>query len=414
MQLIVLLTGNHLCHNPRVLKEATALARAGFDVEVLGGWFDASLKVRDLSLLKGLPFQYSPVIDLTGLSLKARFWNFGSRIRSRAGRLLYRASGAPNNSQFGPAFYALSGAARKRDANLFIAHSEVALLVARGLLHSGHRVGVDMEDWFSEDLPVQARENRPIALLRSLERELLRQGSHATCSSEAMSLVLAKEYSCRPPTVIYNAFPWSDHRCLDGFLRDRGRKRFPSIHWYSQTIGPTRGLEDLLAALPHLKHEVEVHLRGNPVSNFNEWLKAHVPEAWRPRVFVHGLVPNEELLSRIAEHDIGFAGEMKYCRNKDLTISNKILHYLLAGLAVVASDTSGQREVAGKAPDAVVLYPSGDAFSLAQRLNSLLESPERLRLAKSAALIAAEQTFSWERQEQALLTAVRQALDLAL
>jgi hypothetical protein len=51
MQSIVLLTGNHLCHNPRAMKEASALARAGFEVEVLGGWYNASLKARDLDLL---------------------------------------------------------------------------------------------------------------------------------------------------------------------------------------------------------------------------------------------------------------------------------------------------------------------------------------------------------------------------
>ena len=124
-----------------------------------------------------------------------------------------------------------------------------------------------------------------------------------------------------------------------GCERIEGTRQLRSIHWYSQTIGPGRGLEDLLAALPHLEHVAEVHLRGQPVVDFNAWLSVRVPQAWRHRVFVHSLVPNEQLLSRIAEHDIGFAGEMKYCKSRDLTITNKILHYLLAGLAVVASDT---------------------------------------------------------------------------
>jgi len=54
-------------------------------------------------------------------------------------------------------------------------------------------------------------------------------------------------------------------------------------------------------------------------------------------------VDGDDLLSRIAEHDIGFAGEMPHCRSRDLTVTNKILQYLLAGLAVVASGTAGQR-----------------------------------------------------------------------
>ena len=44
-------------------------------------------------------------------------------------------------------------------------------------------------------------------------------------------------------------------------------------------------------------------------------------------MFVHPVVHNDELLSRIAEHDIGFAGEMKYCQSRDLTVTNKIFTF---------------------------------------------------------------------------------------
>ena len=140
---------------------------------------------------------------------------------------------------------------------------------------------------------------------------------------------------------------------------------------------------------------------------FEDWMKTQsiiAPENIFPR-----LVANDQLLSRIVEHDVGFAGEMKYCPNKELTVSNKILHYLLGGLAVVASDTAGQLEIARQASEAVLLYPSGDARALADVLNSLLASRERLRLAKAAALAAAQNTFCWERQEGALLDAVTRA-----
>jgi hypothetical protein len=125
---------------------------------------------------------------------------------------------------------------------------------------------------------------------------------------------------------------------------------------------------------------------------------------------VHALVSNTELLSRITEHDIGFAGETTLIRSRDLTVTNKILHYLLAGLAVVASETAGQREVAVQAPGGVFLYPSGDAPALAARLNTLLGSADALMRAKSAALAAAEETFCWERQEKALMESIHRAL----
>jgi len=168
-------------------------------------------------------------------------------------------------------------------------------------------------------------------------------------------------------------------------------------------------LEDLFAALPLLTQEAEIHLRGKPVNGFDNWLAYHVPEEWRGRIKVHELVSNAELLSRIGEHDIGFAGETPFIRNKDLTVSNKILHYLLAGLAVVASETAGQREVAMQAPGSVLLYPAGDAPALAARLNILLESADVLKKTKSASLSAAKATFCWERQEKLLLETINHA-----
>ncbi len=160
----------------------------------------------------------------------------------------------------------------------------------------------------------------------------------------------------------------------------------------------------------HLNHRAEIHLRGKPANGFENWLTTHVPDTWRERIFIHDLVSNDELLSRIAEHDIGFAGEMQYCRNKELTVSNKILHYLLGGLAVVASDTTGQREVAEQAKGAVLLYPSGNGLLLAEQLNELLGKPERLADTKAAAIRAAEQTFCWEKYVSKLLRSVEKAL----
>lgn len=405
---IVILTGNHLCNNPRVIKEATTLANAGNRVTVIGGWFDGGLKARDLGLQKAMPFKFRPAIDGTENTLR----RFRLRASVKAGAIAHRFAHIESRCQLGYAYAGLRAASRQA-ADLYIAHSEAAMAVAEDRLDDGSRVGLDLEDWFSEDLPSEARKNRPVRLLRRLEHKLLLAGGHTACPSRAMSEALAREFGCRPPTVVYNAFPWFDRESMDGSFKDRRDRRLPSIHWFSQTLGLGRGLEDLIAALPQLKYEAEVHLRGMPVSGFENWLTERLPEVWRGRIVIHGLVSNAELLSRIAEHDIGFAGETTSIRSRDLTITNKILYYLLAGLAVVASDTAGQREVAEQARGGVLLYPSGDASSLAARLDEMLGSAEALRQIKSAALLSAERTFCWERQERTLLDSISRALELS-
>ncbi len=402
---IVILTGNHLCNNPRVIKEATTLANAGYSVTVHGGWFDEGLKARDIELLRSLPFDFRPVIDGT----QNRFRRFRLRASMKVGTVAHRLARLESRSQLGYTYTGLSAASRGA-ADLYIAHSEAAMAVAEDRLNDGSLVGIDLEDWFSEDLPRDARKNRPVRLLRELERKLLTSGGHSACPSLAMSEALASEFGCRQPTVIYNAFPWSDRKYMDGLVKDRRNLRLPSIHWFSQTLGRDRGLEDLVAALPLLKHEAEVHLRGKPVSGFDNWLASRMPEAWRGRIVVHQPVSNTELLSRIAEHDIGFAGETPSIRSRDLTVTNKILYYLLAGLSVVASDTAGQREVAEQATGGVFLYPSGDASALASLLDEVLGSANVLRLAKNAALASAERTFCWECQAGKLLESIQRAL----
>ncbi len=420
-QSIVILTGNSLCHNPRVIKEATALAAAGFVVEVLGAWTNPELKARDQALLARLPFRFTSVLDAT---LDKLAW-LKCRLRVKMAKVLHERTGRETAWQLGYTTGALVRGARRRKADLFIAHSEQALWaiaqLQSGLLTtatkttkpavSGPRVGVDMEDWFSEDLTSEARMQRPVRLLKSLEQRALSQASHSTCPSRAISEALAKEYGCRPPTVIYNAFPWADRKTLDGEFKDRRDLCIPSLHWYSQTLGHGRGLEELFAALPQVKLPLEIHLRGHRTRSVEDWLWALVPDRWRQCVFLHPLVSNEELLSRIAEHDIGFAGEQKYNRSRDLTVTNKILHYLLGGLAVVASDTAGQREVAAQAGGAVRIYPVGNPQALAGELNQLMASAMELQTAKAAALQAAEKTFCWERQVPMLTNPMTKAMN---
>lgn len=407
---IAILTGAALALNPRPAKEAAALAREGFEVVIYGSGVSRPDLERDRALAQRGGFTFESVVAgespvLPGVSSAA--W---TRLRSRLGRELARVLGVENRWQIGPVRPELLRVALSSDAAYFICHLESAVWVGSRLVERGLAVGVDMEDWYSEDLVPAARRDRPTRLLRALERKLLMGAWHSTCPSLAMSEVLAQEFGCQAPTVIYNAFPWADRGALDGRLRDRRDRSCPSIHWYSQTLGGGRGLEELLASLPDVTEEAEIHLRGVPASGFEAWLAARTPERWRDRIFLHPLVSNEELLSRIAEHDIGFAGETKEIRSRDLTVTNKILHYLLGGLAVVASDTAGQREVAARASGAVNLYPSGNPSALAGQINLLLGRAEILRGAKTAALKAAQETFSWEKQEPRLIDVVRRAL----
>lgn len=126
------------------------------------------------------------------------------------------------------------------------------------------------------------------------------------------------------------------------------------------------------------------------------------PAGVRRKLTVHGLVGNEELLSRIAEHDIGYAGELAEPPSRNLTITNKLFQYLQAGLAVVASDTKGQEEAAALAGKAVQVFPCGGAEALQHALAELILSSEKLDKARQAAWSTGP-NLCWEKEVQKYL-----------
>lgn len=406
--MIAILSGNPLCHNPRVVKEAEALAAAGHDVEVLGSSISQEYRERDTKLTLNKKWKF---IGL--MAGKRGCGKLMQRAKRHLGNQVHRLLGCENWWQLGPMAEALLKEGRKRRADLYIAHSEAGMWVAEELRKLGRPVGIDMEDWFSEDLLPEARKSRPIRLLKKLEKNLLCHGVYSSCTSEAMANALVKEYGCRRPTVVRNVFPLEDREGLDGKWKDRpGMARWMdrndptadrprespvSIHWFSQTIGPGRGLELLFQVLESLQEEFELHLRGN-LKGYEGWLEQVCPYQVRQKLTLHAMVENQELPSRIAEHDIGYAGELNDPKSRNLTITNKFFQYLQAGLAVVASDTAGQIEAAFEAKDAVRIFRAVEKMDLAQKLGELLRNQSALKEMRRSAWEAGAK-LSWENEK---------------
>ena len=411
MAKINIISGIQICNNPRVVKEADALTEAGYEVEVFSSLLrrtDASLETA-LSENKG--WKLTPVIDNSNQSIGQQLRWFNARSRCRIWNKIYRASGWGNVRQLGYAAPEMLRLCRQRKAALNIVHLEQALWVGNQLLNDGERVAVDLEDWYSEDLSSKDRRFRPGYLLRRWEKRLLREGCFATTTSHVMGSALAKAYNCSVPKVLYNTFPRQERHCLDGESIDRNDHKTPSITWFSQTVGPGRGLETLVDALSKVKTPIQIHIRGRCRHGYESSLRSRMPHDSRHKIFFHPCVPHHQLLSRLAEHDIGFAGELSYCRNKNLTISNKLFQYLLAGLKVLASDTEGQKEISNAHPNLLHAFEGDSPTSLASILNKILADKSQIQTDKEEAIKLAETKYCWEESKNILLTTVSEALN---
>jgi len=406
---ICILTQSHLCRNPRVVKESLALDAAGYEVVILTTFTYAGLLAEDLKLLEGSGVKLKGVVNMIPGQSPA-WYRFRERlIRRGAGEVIARF-GADNIQALGYDYPGNLQAAIREQADLYTCHQEISTVIGGKLIKKGFRVAFDFEDWYSHDLLPEANRSRPVGLLEKYEKFALQQGALSYTTSKALAGELAMFSGARPPEVLRNVFPFSDRDRLDHLIKDRSDLSMPSIHWYSQTIGPGRGIEFLTETLSEVETPVEFHLRGNLYQNFREELVRKFPAGKGHKLFFHPLVPHWELLSRIAEHDIGLATEEYIPESRNLTITNKILQYLQAGIAVVATDTRGQQEVASEAPEAVLLFRNRDRKGLAQALNSLLSDREYLRTVKQASLAAASENFCWERQSHRLIEWINQII----
>jgi glycosyltransferase involved in cell wall biosynthesis len=365
-------------------------------------WFDPLFADRDRQLLADKSWPFHPIVDFRGLTLSQKIQRLRMRFQMKLAREWFQKTAIAFPELLGYGARAMLQFAKTFGADLTIVHSEASLWVGQQLRQQGYTVGVDFEDWFSEDLLPAARASRPIAWIQSLEADLARHCIYCLAPSQAMATAIAATYQSAAPVVIYNSFPSVAHPQSQQQYYDRPNLLHPSLHWFSQTIGPGRGLETLLAALPHLQAPVDIHLRGNCPSPYRDWLMAQIPAGWRDRLWVHDTVANSLLPARIAEHDIGLALETSTIPSRHLTVTNKLFQYLQAGLAVVATNTAGQREVLQHYPQAGQLIPSDDAIALAAAINHWVQHPEQLALAKQAAF-QASLTLAWENQAPKLI-----------
>ena len=398
---ILILSSGPLCRTPRVLKEARTLGQAGFNVTVMTLANLARFEAYDREIMSTAPFR-KIALDHFSPGWRAR----GRKTTSRIGTWLARRAvrlGMESAQSLGPAC-SLGRMARKFPADLILAHTELPFCIARRLLAQGRRIAADFEDWHSEDLLPEARKTRPMRLIRRAERELMRGAAYTSTTSQAMAAALHAAFGGRPPVVITNSFP------LQPTPASRLPSGPPSFFWFSQTIGPGRGLELFIAAWRRTAQPSRLCLLGDAGAGYRARLADEVPADRRQYLEFLPLVSPEDLPTVIAQHDVGLALEPNAPPNKDCTISNKILQYFNAGLGVIASNTAGQREALAHAPGAGLIVALEDTEKLTRMLDEWLTDRSRLAAMGAAARRAAEETYCWEKEAPRLVAAVEAAL----
>ena len=405
MAKICLLTPSQPSINPRIVKEADALVEAGHQIHVLCGhtvpWADKS----DEILLRNRKWTCSYVGGVPG---SAQHW--WTRLRHG----LIRRFPKPWNLSREFAKWSLArvtpelqAAAFRFEATLYVAHYVGALTAAGAVAHEkGALLAFDGEDFESGYYEYKTGPRAIDRAVEGVEREYLQRCCFVTAASPGIAAAYASKYGIPMPVTILNVFPLADRPLQFRETKPDGPLK---LYWFSQTIGPGRGLENVIHAMAALREcAIELYLRGRCSSGYEERLRqlARQNELDLGRINFCPPAPADDMIRLSAEYDVGLALEQPDSPNRDLCLTNKIFSYLLAGNAVAATSTTGQKAIVDTLGPAAFLYEPADSDALARGLRFWHDDRSELQRARKAAWSLGTYPFNWDHEKSALVEVV--------
>lgn len=405
---VTVVTAGHLSTCPRMLKAADALAAAGHEVRVVSTRFVDWATSADEDVRRTRTWRWS-VVDYARASSPARALLTGARRRTAAALAGLagprRAPWPAVTRAFGRVHPELVRAVAGEPADLVYGGTTGALAAAaEGAAALGARLVLDLEDWHTGEssAPDAALQH---GLADRVQARVLSRAAALTTSSDAIGAAYRSTYGVSPIT-IHNVF------ALPAMAPAIGVSDAPlRLYWFGQTIGPGRGLEDAVDALALADIRGVLHVRGRADAGFARALERRAAAAGVALTLLPP-VPPDQVVPSAQGYDIGLAAEAAAVENRALCISNKLLTFPLAGLAVVCADTVGAAPVIRDLGAAALVYAPGDVESLARGLAAWDRDREGLAAARRASWGAAVRRWHWEHplERDRLVAAVDEVL----
>lgn len=408
--LVCLITPGHLASTPRLIKEADALAGAGYRVHVVAGRHFPPAEPLDEAILRAARWSCTRLDFRPGRTALTR--QLGRRLArllvanlpSASARLAARAHHAQSRH-----FARVAAGLR---ADLYLGHCLAGLSAAAIAADTVRtRYGFDAEDFHDAETEAALADRTEAAARRLVQQGHLPGCVHFTASSPLIGRQYENAYGTRPPAIVLNVFPRAHAPAAPVDPGPVSADRPARCYWFSQTVGPGRGLEAAVQVLARLRTPVELQLRGFASADFKTTLQAAATRAGlaRPIVFLPP-GPPDEMARLAATADLGLSLEESTPLNRALCLTNKIFVYLLAGIPQLLSTTAAQRSLA---PD---LGPAGWCGELARPeevaagLDGFFSSPTRMAEARRTAWELAQRRYCWDIEQQVFLKSIASAL----
>jgi hypothetical protein len=394
---ITVVTAGHLATCPRMVKAADALHGVGYDVRVISTSQTPWATAADRELIARRRWRWEAIAhDRTS----APFRWFSTGVRQRvaeaiAHRGVHIAPHRLATAAFSRMHAELVRAILREPCDFIYGGTSGALAaVEEAARESGTPFGLDIEDFHCGEHDTSSWGALRDGLAARIIAEAVRGARFVTAGSAAIGRACEERFAIQPLT-INNVFPLPDAPTP---ARTSGDLR---LYWFSQTVGAGRGLEEVIAAAGRARLRAELHLRGVVAGEYLTTLRSRAA-ATAPalRIVHHAPEHPDTVVAGCRAFDVGLAVEQGVPLNRALGLPNKTLTYPLAGLAMVLTNTVGQRPVADDLGDDAVVYEPGEIDRLADGLLHWAGDRRALGRAKDAAWEAARRRWHWEHPQE--------------
>lgn len=408
---IILITSGQPSLNPRLVKEADALIEAGYKVTVIYQYWNHWATQLDDKLL---PQKQWKTIRVGGDPIKENIKYWKSRIVLKLARKLIKHFSFNHNLAelaIGRCTFDLVKKAKSIPADLYIAHNLAALPAAViASKHNRAACGFDAEDLHRYEMSDDDN-NHDVRLKKHLEEKYFPLVNYLTTSSPEITNSYQSIFPALVFDTILNVFPKDKVKLAPGGSASEALTLF----WFSQNVGLSRGIQDVIAALKKLENEnIEFHVLGS----LNDVVKAELARFIKkldfinpPKIKFHEPIESTALISFASKFDIGLATEPGFSINNEIALSNKIFTYLHAGLAIIASDTMAQKRFITDYPTVGSVYEKKNPESLALCIKKYIDHKELLADHQAQSLSWANETLNWEVEKEKFLNLICKTID---
>lgn len=385
---LLLITTTHLAKNPRLVKEIGTLY-SEYQLTVVFFQLLPQYVKFDQEIIDKYPMvSFRPINWLRKYYPCRFFYTFLQKMLL----LLWKSTGSFFfvEQLFFPGYWLLKRHCCKLSFDLIHGHNPgawgvvVQMAKKRGVIGS-----FDIEDFHSGEYEANDPKKE---ILEAIENRYYKATHYLIAASPLIAKAYENKYSIAKCLVINNVFPKTQFTKREKLSLENPLK----LVWFSQMVGPDRGLNEIIAALNLLNFEVELHLYGECSVSYQQQLQAEL--VGKHLLYFHGLRSNDALNHVLSNYDIGIASEIGHTENRDFCLTNKIFAYTQAGLSVLASDTAAQKVFLTQYSEIGYCYNRHQPEAIAAIITGLHQRRSILSHQQESAFQLGQKVLCWEEE----------------